>query len=76
MSPNETLFIGSNNSMLKDTVNNSAFVNFQICDFPGHFDFTNPDYNIESIFQRCESLIFVIDAQVNIFSYHIKLFNV
>lgn len=65
MSPNETLFIGSNNSLLKDVVNNSAFVNFQICDFPGHFDFNDSDYDIESIFQGCESLIFVIDAQVN-----------
>lgn len=64
MSPNETLFIGSNNSMLKDVVNNSAFVNFQICDFPGHFDFTESDYDIQTIFQGCESLIFVIDAQV------------
>ncbi|VVC25501.1 Gtr1/RagA G protein,P-loop containing nucleoside triphosphate hydrolase [Cinara cedri] len=62
MSPNETLFIGSNNSILKDVVNNSAFVNFQICDFPGHFNFTGID-DIESIFQGCESLIFVIDAQ-------------
>jgi len=64
MSPNETLFIGSNNSMLKDVVNNSAFVNFQICDFPGNFDLTDSEYDVESIFQRCESLIFVIDAQV------------
>lgn len=65
MSPNETLFIGSNNSILKDVVNNSSFVNFQIYDFPGHFDFTDHDYDIESIFQTCKSLIFVIDAQVN-----------
>lgn len=65
MSPNETLFIGSNNSILKDVVNNSAFVHFQIYDFPGHFDFTDHEYDIESIFQTCKSLIFVIDAQVN-----------
>jgi len=64
MSPNETLFIGSNNSMLKDVVNNSAFVNFQICDFPGHFDFTDSEYDIQSILQGCQSLVFVIDAQV------------
>lgn len=66
MSPNETLFIGSNNSMLKDVVNNSAFVNFQICDFPGHFDFTDSEYDVQSILQGCQSLVFVIDAQVNI----------
>lgn len=65
MSPNETLFIGSNNSILKDVINNSAFVNFQVCDFPGHLEFADPDYDVESIFQTCESLIFVIDAQVN-----------
>ncbi|KAL4096728.1 hypothetical protein QTP88_021623 [Uroleucon formosanum] len=63
MSPNETLFIGSNNSMLKDVVNNSAFVNFQICDFPGHFDFTDSEYDVQSILQGCQSLVFVIDAQ-------------
>ncbi|XP_026804731.1 ras-related GTP-binding protein C isoform X3 [Rhopalosiphum maidis] len=63
MSPNETLFIGSNNSMLKDVVNNSAFVNFQICDFPGHFDFADSEYDIQSILQGCQSLVFVIDAQ-------------
>lgn len=65
MSPNETLFIGSNNSMLKDVINNCEFVNFQICDFPGNYDFTNPDYDIKSILQGCKSLIFIIDAQVN-----------
>ncbi|XP_050540706.1 ras-related GTP-binding protein C [Daktulosphaira vitifoliae] len=63
MSPNETLFVGSNNSMLKNDINNSAFVNFQICDFPGHFDFTDPEYDADTIFSGCEALIFVIDAQ-------------
>lgn len=73
MSPNETLFVGSNNSMLKNDVNNSAFVNFQICDFPGHFDFTDPEYDADTIFSGCEALIFVIDAQVIIIKLFIKV---
>lgn len=73
MAPNETLFIGSTNSMLKEVVDNSAFVNFQICDFPGHLDFTDPEYEMESVFQGCESIIFVIDAQVNYYSLYYKI---
>lgn len=65
MAPNETLFIGSTNSMLKSIIDNSAFVNFQICDFPGNLDFTDSEYDLDSVFQSCESIIFVIDAQVN-----------
>lgn len=65
MAPNETLFIGSTNSMLKSIVDNSAFVNFQIYDFPGHLDINDSEYDMDSVFQACESIIFVIDAQVN-----------
>lgn len=74
MAPNETLFIGSNNSVLKDVVNNSPFLNIQVCDFPGHYDFSDSDYDVELIFHKCQSLIFVIDAQVNNILVYIKLF--
>lgn len=35
MSPNETLFLESTNKIIKDDINNSSFVQFQIWDFPG-----------------------------------------
>lgn len=37
MSPNETLFLESTNKIVKDDINNSSFVQFQIWDFPGQF---------------------------------------
>lgn len=39
MSPNETLFLESTNKIVKDDINNSSFVQFQIWDFPGEFLF-------------------------------------
>jgi len=69
MSPNETLFIGSNSALLRDVVHNSPFVHFEIYDFPGHLDFADHEYNKESILKTCTSLIFVIDAQVNAIIY-------
>lgn len=35
MSPNETLFLESTNKIVKDDINNSSFVQFQVWDFPG-----------------------------------------
>lgn len=69
MSPNETLFIGSNGALLKDVIDNSPFVHFEIFDFPGHLDFPDHEYTKESILKTCRSLVFVIDAQVNIIFY-------
>ncbi|XP_077989975.1 ras-related GTP-binding protein C-like isoform X2 [Glandiceps talaboti] len=63
MSPNETLFLESTNKIVKDDINNSSFVQFQIWDFPGQIDFFDPTFDSEMIFGGCGALIFVIDAQ-------------
>lgn len=63
MSPNETLFLESTNKIVKDSINNSSFVRFQIWDFPGQIDFFDPTFDSEVIFGGCNALVFVIDAQ-------------
>lgn len=64
MSPNETLFLESTNKIIKDDINNSSFVQFQIWDFPGQIDFFDSCYDFDMIFGGCGALVFVIDAQV------------
>lgn len=64
MSPNETLFLESTNKIVKDDINNSSFVQFQIWDFPGQIDFFDPTFDSDTIFGGCGALVFVIDAQV------------
>uniref|UniRef100_A0ABM0GKQ2 Ras-related GTP-binding protein C-like n=1 Tax=Saccoglossus kowalevskii TaxID=10224 RepID=A0ABM0GKQ2_SACKO len=63
MSPNETLFLESTNKIVKDDINNSSFVQFEIWDFPGQIDFFDPTFDSEMIFGGCGALIYVIDAQ-------------
>lgn len=63
MSPNETLFLESTNKIVKEDINNSSFVQFQIWDFPGQIDFFDPTFDSELIFGDCGALVFVIDAQ-------------
>lgn len=63
MSPNETLFLESTNKIVKDDINNSSFVQFQIWDFPGQIDFFDPAFDSEMIFKGCGALVFVIDAR-------------
>ncbi|XP_072037874.1 ras-related GTP-binding protein C-like isoform X2 [Amphiura filiformis] len=63
MSPNETLFLESTNKIMKDDINNSSFLQFQIWDFPGQIDFFDPTFDSETIFGGCGALVFVIDAQ-------------
>lgn len=65
MSPNETLFLESTNKIVKDDINNSSFVQFQIWDFPGQIDFFDPAFDADMIFGGCGALVFVIDAQVD-----------
>lgn len=67
MSPNETLFLESTNKIVKDDINNSSFVQFQIWDFPGQIDFFDSTFDYDMIFGGCGALIFVIDAQVKHF---------
>ncbi|KAI4469713.1 hypothetical protein MML48_1g14569 [Holotrichia oblita] len=64
MSPNETLFLESTNKIVKDDINNSSFVQFQIWDFPGQIDFFDPTFDSDMIFGGCGALVFVIDAQL------------
>ncbi|XP_048524984.1 ras-related GTP-binding protein C isoform X2 [Dendroctonus ponderosae] len=63
MSPNETLFLESTNKIIKDDINNSSFVQFQIWDFPGQIDFVDTCFDFDMIFGGCGALVFVIDAQ-------------
>lgn len=63
LSPNETLFLDSTSKIVKDDINNSSFVQFQIWDFPGQIDIFDPTFDLDQIFGGCGALIFVIDAQ-------------
>ncbi|KAH8253787.1 hypothetical protein KR032_006852, partial [Drosophila birchii] len=63
MSPNETLFLESTSKIVKDDINNSSFVQFQIWDFPGQIDFIEPTFDSDMIFGGCGALVFVIDAK-------------
>ncbi|XP_045463637.1 ras-related GTP-binding protein C isoform X2 [Harmonia axyridis] len=63
MSPNETLFLESTNKIVKEDINNSSFVQFQIWDFPGQIDFIDSTFDSDTIFGGCGALVFVIDAQ-------------
>lgn len=63
MSPNETLFLESTNKIVKDDINNSSFVQFQIWDFPGQIDFFDSAFDSDMIFGGCGALVFVVDAR-------------
>ena len=69
MSPHETLFIENTTSLDIKYIANNSFVQFQIWDFPGDYDFRDSvDYHgrtltEEEIFKACSVLVFVIDAQ-------------
>mmetsp|Transcript_4103 Transcript_4103/g.6136 ORF Transcript_4103/g.6136 Transcript_4103/m.6136 type:complete len:376 (-) Transcript_4103:19-1146(-) len=70
MSPHETLFLQSTYSLDISYVANNPFVQFQIWDFPGDYDFQGGElaYGGQSIseqmmFGRCAALVLVIDAQ-------------
>eukprot|EP00096_Caligus_rogercresseyi_P011188 TRINITY_DN4325_c0_g1_i1.p1 TRINITY_DN4325_c0_g1~~TRINITY_DN4325_c0_g1_i1.p1 ORF type:complete len:378 (-),score=174.34 TRINITY_DN4325_c0_g1_i1:114-1247(-) len=63
MSPNESLFLESNNVILYDSIAHSSYVQFSIWDFPGQIDFLDSSFNAEKIFKGTGAIIFVIDAQ-------------
>lgn len=70
MSPHETLFLESTNSLDIKYIANNSFVQFQIWDFPGDFDFKDEIVyggqmvNEDMIFGNCGAIVFIIDAQV------------
>lgn len=69
MSPHETLFLESTNTLDVKYVANNKLVQFQIWDFPGDFEFKDTvqygDQLLteEQIFRNCGALVFVVDAQ-------------
>jgi len=69
MSPHETLFLECTNHLDVKFIANNSFVQFQIWDFPGDFDFKDDlvyggqVVTEEMIFGNCGALVFVIDAQ-------------
>lgn len=63
MSPHETLFLESTNSVEKTDVANSSFIQFQIWDFPGQIDPVSRGVDSTAIFGGCQAVIFVVDSQ-------------
>jgi Ras-related GTP-binding protein C/D len=78
-SPHETLFLESTNDIRLRDISTSALVQFQLLDFPGHFDFDRKSSAVtpERIFTASSALVFVIDAQddENQFSESIDYFS-
>lgn len=54
----------TNDIRLRD-ISTSALVQFQLLDFPGHFDFSDRKSRVsaERVFKKPGALVFVIDAQ-------------
>eukprot|EP01130_Rhizamoeba_saxonica_P004472 TRINITY_DN1828_c0_g1_i2.p1 TRINITY_DN1828_c0_g1~~TRINITY_DN1828_c0_g1_i2.p1 ORF type:complete len:346 (+),score=61.92 TRINITY_DN1828_c0_g1_i2:343-1380(+) len=63
MAPVDTLFLEPTSDIIKNDVNHSTLVNFQIWDAPGDLDFQDPTMAADQIFQGCGALIYVINAQ-------------
>ncbi|CCI48210.1 hypothetical protein ABG067_004130 [Albugo candida] len=69
MSPHETLFSEGTSSLDIKYIANNPFVQFQIWDFPGDFEFKDDLMyggqlvNEDMIFSNCGSIVIVIDAQ-------------
>lgn len=73
MSTSEIPFINSTSAVQKYVIDSSEFLKFKIYEFPGHLDFTDPKYKIESLFKKCDLIVFVIDVQVNNLLYYYKI---
>ncbi|KAG4301820.1 hypothetical protein PCK1_001796 [Pneumocystis canis] len=71
MLPNETLFLESTNRINKEEIN--SFINFQIWDFPGQIDFSDSEFDPDTIFNQAGALIFIIDSQAPIYFSLTKL---
>eukprot|EP00614_Pseudopedinella_elastica_P018388 CAMPEP_0172646816 /NCGR_PEP_ID=MMETSP1068-20121228/240431_1 /TAXON_ID=35684 /ORGANISM="Pseudopedinella elastica, Strain CCMP716" /LENGTH=453 /DNA_ID=CAMNT_0013461081 /DNA_START=168 /DNA_END=1530 /DNA_ORIENTATION=+ len=70
MPPHETLFMDSTSALSIKYVANNPFVQFQIWDFPGDFDFAREELiyggqavSPQLVFGPCAALVFVVDAQ-------------
>uniref|UniRef100_A0A1I7TZB1 GTP-binding protein n=1 Tax=Caenorhabditis tropicalis TaxID=1561998 RepID=A0A1I7TZB1_9PELO len=62
MSPNETMFVESTARVTKDTIC-SSFINFETVEFPGQMYPFDDSLDPVAVFQKCEALLFIIDAQ-------------
>mmetsp|Transcript_5788 Transcript_5788/g.7695 ORF Transcript_5788/g.7695 Transcript_5788/m.7695 type:complete len:400 (-) Transcript_5788:86-1285(-) len=63
MSPHETLFLDPTAGLEITEVSNSAFVQLQILDFPGGYDFSDGKLRPEVVFKHDAAIVFVIDQQ-------------
>jgi len=69
MSPHETLFLESTQSVDISYIANNEFVKFQTWDFGGDLNLSTDvvyygkKISIEKVFANCSSLVYVIDAQ-------------
>jgi len=77
MPPQETIFIKPTTGVTTSTISNSAFVNFEVMEFPGALmeDFPdNDNFNTTTLtqmeqFRRCGAIIYVLDSQEATESY-------
>lgn len=65
MPPQESLFLPSTSKICKENMH--SFMDFQVWDFPGQLDFMDPAFDSSTIFPAVGSVIWVIDAQDNLF---------
>ncbi|CAO4374020.1 Protein CBR-RAGC-1 [Caenorhabditis briggsae] len=65
MSPNETMFVESTARITRDTIC-SSFINFETIEFPGQMCPFDDSLDPIGIFQKCEALLFIIDAQAEL----------
>jgi len=69
MSPHETLFIESTNSVDIHHIANNNLVRFQTWDFGGNINLKNDIFyngrpiSIDKVFSNCSTLVYVIDCQ-------------
>jgi Ras-related GTP-binding protein C/D len=74
MSPNETLFVESTARVTDEPVTGS-FINLKTIEFPGQVDPFEASLNPKTIFAQCGALLFVIDAQADMFEALKKMTN-
>ncbi|ETO35736.1 hypothetical protein RFI_01325 [Reticulomyxa filosa] len=64
MEPHQTLYnVQSTREIRMTLIQYNPLVQFQIVDFPGSFDCSDPDVRPAEIFAYCSVLVFVVDAQ-------------
>ncbi|KAF2673516.1 hypothetical protein BT63DRAFT_397377 [Microthyrium microscopicum] len=69
--PPETLYLETTTRIKKEYMH--SFMDFQVWDFPGHLNYTDPSFDTEEIFGEIGALIWVIDAQDDFFDAVTKL---